>query len=513
MAKQTDKQYLELWNQFRDNISKATPIDLNETAVERKKRVARLEKNPEEWFKYYFPNFYTAEPAPFHIAATRRVLNNPEWYEVRSWARGLSKSGRTMMEVLYLALTRENDNIIMVSSTYDNAERLLLPYKAILESNNRIINDYGQQQSIGNWEAGEFITRKGVAFRALGAGQSPRGTRKDAIRPTIILIDDIDTDEECRNEDRIKVKVKWIDEALIPTRDISRALLILACGNIIASFCCITEMAKKADKHDIVNIRDAEGKSTWPQKNTEAHIDRVLGQITDNAGEKEYFNNPIIEGEIFETVTYAKAPKISSCEMVVVYFDPSTSNKDKKKTGGKSTASYKSGIITGYKKFKFYTYWIRLEQTNNNEFVNWIFQADKFLSDNNVEPKAIFIENNSLQDPHYTQVIKPAMYKMAEDEGLSLPPLREDTRKKGDKIDRIDGTLQPLDKQGNLLFDEKLKGDKHMKKMESQMLGVSENAKHVDGPDTLEGAVWIMKNKIVRKKTTYRHQPRESRKH
>ncbi|MCH4831225.1 hypothetical protein E5F92_000435 [Flavobacterium columnare] len=62
MAKKvTDKKYLELWQQYRDNSYKATPIDLKETASEKAKRIAYLEANPEKWFKYYFPNYYTSE--------------------------------------------------------------------------------------------------------------------------------------------------------------------------------------------------------------------------------------------------------------------------------------------------------------------------------------------------------------------------------------------------------------------------------------------------------------------
>lgn len=79
----------------------------------------------------------------------------------------------------------------------------------------------------------------------MGAGQSPRGTRNEAIRPDVILIDDIDTDEECRNKQRIKDKMKWIEEALYGTRSISNPLLWLVCGNIIAKYCCVSEMAKK----------------------------------------------------------------------------------------------------------------------------------------------------------------------------------------------------------------------------------------------------------------------------
>ena len=34
-----------------------------------------------------------------------------------------------------------------------------------------------------------------------------------------------------------------------------------------------------------------------------------------------------------------------------------------------------------------------------------------------------------------------------------------------------------------------------MQRMESQMLGVSEKAKMMDGPDMLEGGVWILQNR------------------
>lgn len=514
----TDKQYLQAWEQFRDNINKATPIDLDETPADKKKRIKRLEGNFEEWCAFYFPTFYTAKPAPFHIAASKRILNNPEWYEVRSWSRELAKSARTMMEVLYLILTGQKHNVLLVSNSYDNAERLLLPYKVTLEANNRIINDYGVQQSLGNWEAGEFKTKQGKSFRALGAGQSPRGTRNDAIRPDVILIDDIDTDQDVKNSDIIVTRVSWIESALIPTRSISSPLLIIACGNIIAEYCCITEMGDKADIWEVINIRDEHGSSTWPTKNTEEMIDRVLSTISYNAQQREYYNNPIIEGETFERVLYGKVPPIASCETVISYFDPSTSNKDKPKgkirgKGKASSASFKGGIIVGYKARKYYVYWIRLRQTNNKTFVKWLFEADEFLSDNQVDPKLIWVENNSLQDPHYQQVILPEIAKQAEDSGEDYPPVREDKRKKPEKFDRIEGTLQPEDQNGNLVFDVRLKSNPDMKTMEGQMLSVSPNAKMIDGPDMYEGAVWLIKNRKHRKKTKHRSGARESRKY
>jgi hypothetical protein len=486
MAKITNKQYADIWAEFRENIDKATPVDLSEKQADKLKRIAQLEKEPEQWFKYYFPNFYTSEPAPFHIKATKRILANPEWFEVRAWSRELSKSGRTMMEVLYLALTKQVRNIIMVSATESDAQRLLLPYKSILEKNNRIINDYGVQESRSKWEAGEFTTKKGVAFRAIGAGQSPRGTRNDEKRPDVILLDDIDTDVEVRNPERITNKVNWVMEALYGTRSISNPLRFIVCGNIIGKRTTVTELGKKADVFEVINIRDKNGKSTWPAKNTEELIDRTLSKISYRSAQKEYFNNPMKEGTVFKELKYGKAPNLSSCEKVVVYADPSTSNKDA--ANASKGTSHKSVVIIGYKNLQFFVYWVRVEQTNTSRFIDWLFDADKYLRDHHVDVRRIWIENNSLQDNFFEQVLHPEIRKRARLKRHNLP-VSKDTRNKPDKFYRIEGTLEPIHRNGDLIWDEKLKDTPDMERMEDQMLDVSPSSKTMDGPDAVEGAV------------------------
>jgi hypothetical protein len=157
------------------------------------------------------------------VKASNRLLDPDKirWYEVRTWSRGLAKTTRAMMEFFKLAMTGRIRNTLIISNSYDNAERLSMPFKINLESNSRLINDYGIQERIGNWEDGEFITRKGWSIRAIGAGQSPRGTKNEEVRPDSILFDDMDTDEECRNPERIDTKWAWIEKAVIPTVDIS----------------------------------------------------------------------------------------------------------------------------------------------------------------------------------------------------------------------------------------------------------------------------------------------------
>ena len=492
-----DRKQLLYWDAFVTNQYRATPVDLNETATEKLKRIAHLEAHPEEWYKYYFPNFYTSEPAPFHKKATKRVLENPEWYEVRSWARDLSKSGRTMMDVLLLAMTGKKKTIVIVSATYDDAERLLKPYKPILEVNDRLKNDYGEQKALSGWEEGDFTTKKGVSFRAVGAGQSPRGTRNDATRPDVILIDDIDTDIDCNNPDTIEKKYAWIETALIPTRSISVPLLIIACGNIIAKYCCITEMAKKANVHDIVNIRNNNGVSTWPQRNTEELIDLAFRTMTTSAIQKEYFNNPIRVGKLFKKVHWAKCPPLRACEHVLVYSDPATSNKDNKNSSRKFT-----GVI-GYRQGNFYLYKVWLDNMTQQTFVQNLYHAHDWVKERKVDTFKNWIENNSLQEPFWEQVLKPLIKTVAK--LLNRIPLfmSLDKRKKDDKYTRIEGTIEPIYKQGSLYFNIDEKDNPSMQKMEEEFLGVAPNSKMMDGPDGLEGGIWIIKNIASKENSEY----------
>ena len=499
-------QLLELWKRHSDNLFREDAINVDETPLEKKKRIADLEAKPEEWKKYYFSKFCTAEPAPFHLDASKQILNNPEYYIVLSWSRELAKSTRTMMDVIYLVMTGKKKNILLVSYSSDNAEMLLRPYKNVFEQNERLRNDYGDQVNFGNWKEKKFVLNNGASFRAIGKGESPRGAKNDEARPDVILIDDIDTDEECRNPDRIKESVNWIEQALIPTRSISNPLLIIACGNVIANYCCITEMAKRADKHEIINIRDKNGKSSWPQKNSEAHIDRVLSQISWASAQKEYFNNPIIEGTVFKEIYYDKVPKLKDCDSVVIYSDPATSNKDKGK------ASTKGVIVIGKKGLKYYVYRVWLDTMGNSKFIDCLFEAYQYVISEGVDVCKVYVENNSLQDPFYEQVLYPLIRQKANDTDKALP-ITPDTRRKAEKYFRIEGTLEPLNRLGNLIFNEKEKKNPHMQRMESQMLGVSEKAKMMDGPDMLEGGVWILQNRSFTYNNDWRSGTRASRKY
>jgi hypothetical protein len=230
--KQIDRDALREWEELKENIKNSTPMDTSKSPAEIEKHRIYLEAHPIEWILYFFPKYAKYPFAPFHKKAILRIIGNPEWYEVLSWSRELAKSTVCMFIVMFLTLTGKKRNVVLTSNNETNAIRLLAPYRANLEANGRIKAYYGEQMNLGNWTEKEFITKGGVAFRAFGAGQSPRGSRNEEIRPDVEILDDFDTDEECLNPDTINKKWEWFEKALYPTRSISEPTLILWCGNI-----------------------------------------------------------------------------------------------------------------------------------------------------------------------------------------------------------------------------------------------------------------------------------------
>ncbi len=493
-----DKQAMINWEKFRQSIRKSTPVDLTETPAQKRKRITELEADPEKWKRYYFPKFYKYKSPAFHLKASQRLIRNfiklKHWYETRHWVRGLSKTTLTMMDVLYLVMTGKLKNIIYTSSTYDAAELFLERYRSQLDSNQRLINDYGKQELPGSWTAGSFTTRTGIKFLALGAGQSPRGNGNEEIRPDCIIVDDFDTDEECRNPDIINKKWDWFEKALFFTVDTAEPYLIIWLGNIIAEDCCVVRAGQIADHCEVINIRDENGVSVWPEKNSEEDIDYQLSKVSYEAGQQEMYNNPLRQGQAFKEITWGKCPPLKSMRFVVMYADPATSNKDKPALRSRATASCKAVFIIGCKDFKYYVYTGWLDTVNNSVFVDWLYLGQEYVGIKTVSYN--YIENNTLQQPFFEQVLVPLIRQKGRSRGKMLHVL-SDERKKPDKWVRIEGTLQPINEAGYLIFNIDEKDNPHMKRLEAQFKSASPNSRTMDGPDCIEGGTHIIKHKTA----------------
>lgn len=486
--RQEDRVALKDWQEYKEDIMRSTPVDINMTFAEREKHRIWLEERPVEWIKFFFPKYAKAEFAQFHIKAINRLINNPEWREVLSWSRELAKSTVVMFVLMYLTLTGKKRNVMITSATLDLAKRLLAPYRANLEANGRIKAYYGDQEQIGSWTESEFITKKGVAFRAVGIGSSPRGSRNEDVRPDVLVQDDYDTDEAVLNPDTIDKNWDFFEKAIYPTRSISENTLIIWCGNIIAKDCCIVRAAKMADHHDIVNIRDRYGKSTWPAKNSEEQIDRTLSGISSKAVQTEYYNNPVSEGEIFKSITFGKVPPLSKFKFLVAYGDPAPGENKSK------NSSTKTVVLLGKLGGKLYIIKPYVDRALNSEFIDWYMSLQEYVGEKTTVYN--YMENNKLQDPFFQQVFQPLVRKVRKETDSPLY-IRGDDAKKTDKATRIEANLEPMNREGNLIFNEKERDNPHMQRLVDQFKLFTLRMKFpADGPDAVEGGNRIIDKKI-----------------
>lgn len=510
------KALAEEWDEFLRTIRSKTAVDFEMDEHEKAKKLVYLEAHPLEWMRFFFYKYAKYAFAGFQKKAIKRIIDHSDgnWYEVLSWARELAKSTIVMFIIMYLVLTGKKRNIILVSATLDGAVKLLNQYRGQFEANERLRYFYGNL--IGTkWTEDHFIASNKASFIALGVRQSPRGIKIDELRPDVILPDDYDTDEECRNPEVLNNKWNWFEQALYFTRSWSEPLLTIWTGNIIAKDCCVVRAGKKARElakrekpignWDIVNIRMVDmnhpdpkadfefGTSVWPEKNTEEMIDEVQAQVSIASIQKECYNNPVVEGKYFKEIKWGEVPPLSRFPFVVSYGDPAPSNKISTKKNAKN--SFKANFIVGVLDGVLYVMTGYLEHVINDEFVNWYYYQNDYVAGRTQLHN--FIENNKLQDPFYDQVFKPLFLQKGKEKGfyISISP---DTRNKPDKFQRIEGNLEPVNRAGRMVFNIKEKENPHMKRLEEQFLLFDDGLPApADGPDAIEGGYFIAQQKMV----------------
>ena len=250
-----DKYALKEWDSYRQNLIKFTPVEAGETAAAKKLRVQKLLDNWQEFAKYYFPNYCTSPFSKWQKRFAKKVIDNKRITITRKIHRDAAKSVFAGVIIpAYLMFKEGGLNMLLGSYNWDNAAELLLPLQIQLESNQRIINDFGIQKGVGSWTLGKFITTGSCCFRAVGLGQSPRGTRNEEVRPNYILCDDLDEDEMCRNPDRAEEAFKWTMGALFGCLSIEGGGRFIMVGNVISEHAVLLKVSEIADDTEQVDL-------------------------------------------------------------------------------------------------------------------------------------------------------------------------------------------------------------------------------------------------------------------
>lgn len=368
--------------------------------------------------------------------------------------------------------------MVVVGKSQDSANRLLADIQAELEFNQRIIADFGEQKSLGEWTDGEFKTQSGVKFLAVGRGQSPRGLRDREARPDYIVIDDLDDDELCRNEKRVKELTDWVKEALFGALDVGRGRFIMV-GNLISKCSVLANMCNTRGVFvSEIKAIDKNGNPVWREKWTKEEARAYADFVGFRAWNKEMMHTPINDGSIFrhEWIRFKRLPKLEKYEMLVCYTDPSF----------KSTTAndYKASRLWGKIGSELHLIDCYVRQDTVSGMVRWLYNLYEATRDR--VAISFFMEANFMQD-----IILDEFAAEGNIRGYQLPIL-PDTRKKPEKIQRIEA-VSPLWERGFVFYNEALKDSPDMQVGIEQTLALERGSRvHDDAPDADEGAIWFL---------------------
>ena len=484
------REAVERWQKHCETVQQATVVNTAETEREKLARIRRVRSDYAAFVDYYFPH-YTVNPetgkqtscAPFHIKAANKVLKERNLKAAFKWHRGAAKSTHLDIFIpmwLKCQETRQINVMVLVGKSEDNANTLLADIQAELQFNQRYIHDFGQQYNNGSWEEGEFVTKDGTAFFARGRGQSPRGLRYRSHRPDYIVIDDLDDDELVESPARVSKLFDWVRSALFGTLNGGRGRFFMV-GNLIAKNSVLSKWCEIKSVHVTrVNIYDSNGNISWRAKWTPAEVQALADVAGYRAFQKEYMNNPIVEGAVFrsEWIRWAKRPQWRQFDEIVLYIDPSWKSTQKNDyKAAKLWGKVKGGQLWHLRAF--------VRQATVAEMVRWVYDLYEWATQTGIAVK-FYVEANFMQD-----MLMDDFKKEGELRGYQLPIIG-DKRKKPDKFQRIEAAA-PLWERGFVFYDDSQKDDPDMLRGLDQTLAFQKGMRgHDDAPDADEGAIWIL---------------------
>lgn len=491
MTEQERKEAYKRWEEHCKRLEKLTSERRVETEAERKRNIARSLRDYDYICQRYLSHYCKCANAKFHNDAARYIEKHPEMRAVFKWPRGHAKSVHLDIGIpLWLKFKGQLHVMVLVGKSEDNADALLGDLQAELQYNQYIIEDFGGQYNAGCWQEGEFVTKDQCAFFSRGRGQSPRGLRFREMRPDYIIIDDLDDDEMCRSEARVREMTKWIKEALFGCFGGQPGRFVMV-GNLISKNSVLQKIIDSDTVHtSSVNAIDKDGNPSWPECYTIAMLrdrEKFMGY---RSFQKEYMNNPITEGAIFQErwIRYKRMLKLKYYESIVVYVDPSwksTGKNDYKAC--KMWGRPRRGLTTA-KHSELHCIRAFCRQCSVGEMVRWLYDLYEDLPED--AAATFWMEANFMQD-----IILDEFEREGKLRGYYLP-IMPDKRKKPDKFARIEG-ISPLWERGCVYYNERLKNDNDMKVGIEQTLAFEQGSRaHDDGPDADEGVIWKLQKQV-----------------
>lgn len=437
----------------------------SETTDQQQDRIKRLLKpeNYIEFFDYYFGvhsglPLADAPSSKFHQSSYEKVFNDNKIRQFRQWFRGAAKSIHTNVgNILHLKENNELFFAILIGANEGLSKILLSDLQVHLESNERLIKDFGQQLSYGNWADGEFQTKDGRFFKALGLNQPFRGLRFGQYRPDFASVDDCEDRDRAKRPETVRKYGEKITGDLKKAFHKQRGRLIVPNNYIVKDGLIdfLTDKFQDSKHYDLSRVDLAtknitkencrklkDWQPSWDERYTKEDVIAIVEDDDYYTSQREDFNNPIEEGKLFKAKDIIHTT-IAENEV----FDGILDHWDLSYTG---TGDYKAGVLLGIKGIKLFVLEVFCQRCEINTAMEVRAKWVKKYLQKGYSPMGFF-DATAAQKSVYT----PIILQSAEDN--KCPNIPIGLHQEGDKHNRIAAGVSNALFRKILFWDESLK--------------------------------------------------------
>jgi len=175
--------------------------------------------------KTYFPRYCKLSFAEFHRDICTSLMDATKERNkkmVIAAPRGNAKSAIVSLFYVIWSICYGHEKCILIaSSTKEQAEKLLSHIKAELTNNRTLLEDFADVYGQPNpkWCATEIVTKNNINVIVSSVGHAIRGVRYQEFRPTLIILDDIETVESTRTGEGREKQFDWFTKVVMNLGD------------------------------------------------------------------------------------------------------------------------------------------------------------------------------------------------------------------------------------------------------------------------------------------------------
>ena len=191
--------------------------------MDKQKLLLEMQQDMLLFGRMVMPNMFSSESPPFHYDLTKQLLDIEQKQINIIAPRGHAKSSVAagIFPLFHLMFTEGVKVIVLVSRTQSHATKLLGTIKDVLDYSQefRYFFGYWGMQSAKKWTNTEVELKDGSLIICKGTGQQIRGIKHGNQRPTLLILDDPEDENNTKTAEAMEYNLRWLLQSGVPSLD------------------------------------------------------------------------------------------------------------------------------------------------------------------------------------------------------------------------------------------------------------------------------------------------------